>query len=150
MRDVPWWGVWVIVLAVVAGFSVGMAPDRTDWKAFAQSMVDARNAAIVDQDWEALWALTVEGSPARAEDEDLRAWMEGNDVRVEAVVTEVISANVSESSGPILEVVSYQSGAHIQGSDSANESPRICRRWTIQGEKIFRVRPCLGQSAVTG
>ncbi|MCM3906486.1 hypothetical protein [Trueperella bernardiae] len=146
MKNEPRWRIWLIAFAVVVGFGVGLSPDLTDWKAYAQAMVDARNAAIVGENWEVLWALTVDGSPARAEDEQLKAWMEDNGVRVEAVVTEVISVNMRASDGPVLEVISYQSGAHIEGSDSANESQRICRRWAIRNAKIYRVRPCLMES----
>ncbi|MGV4328276.1 hypothetical protein [Trueperella pyogenes] len=140
--DAQLWQLAAIVSALIAGFGTGLAGDKTNWHEYAQTMVDARNTALVSRDWQALAQLTAAGSPAREEDEKLKSWLQARDIRIQAMSTQVIAADVVDRHGPILAVISHQSGAHIRGSASANEGQRMCRLWRMKEGKIFDVTPC--------
>ncbi|QOQ38941.1 hypothetical protein [Trueperella pecoris] len=140
--DVQAWKAWLMAFAAIMGFAAGLANDRTDWKAYAQQLVNTRNEALVSGDWETLAALTIEESAARAEDARLIEWMKRNDVNVEAVSTQIVSVDVVSRRGPVLDVVSHQRGAYLAGDEGSHTGDRLCRRWYLNEGRLEEIRPC--------
>lgn len=120
LRDLPRWLAAAAVFAVVLGAGLGLLRTPTDWLTFAQTRVDARNAALTAGSWDSLATLTAPDSPARRADEELWTWLIADGTHVEAIVTEVLSVEVADRRGPVLEVVSVQVGAHVSSNDLDN------------------------------
>lgn len=142
VRRMPRWVVLAALFSAVLGAGVGMGRTTTDWLDFAQSRVDARNAALTSGSWDMLAALTAPDSPARRADEELWDWLEADGTSVEAIETQVHSATVIDRRGPVLEVISVQIGAYLSITDSNNVGEPMCRRWHVRDGVLVDIRPC--------
>ncbi|NLW13241.1 MAG: hypothetical protein GX037_01700 [Trueperella sp.] len=142
LRDLPRWLAAAAVFAVVLGAGLGLLRTPTDWLTFAQTRVDARNAALTAGSWDSLATLTAPDSPARRADEELWTWLIADGTHVEAIVTEVLSVEVADRRGPVLEVVSVQVGAHVSSNDLDNAGEPMCRRWHLLDGLLVDIRPC--------
>lgn len=130
---------FAVTLAVICGFALsflldtpsGATGERVDTALeeyrIASQLVEQRDEALLVHDAQALAALTVEGSPARREDEALLASLDERLERLETVVMDV-----SVVSATVWDVTTVQYDYCVAGKRQNAPLPERCTRWILE------------------
>lgn len=158
------------ILLIISGLALGLgaallsqpAESRVDVHHLATLLVKARTDAILSEDWEALFALTVPGTPARDADIALVDWIDTHNISVQSLHTEVTAATElteddltavvakagddAEDGGRtdmrIVKVLSVQTAIDVDARTFVDRPIERCAIWILEGSRVSDVREC--------